>query len=315
MNDATTDRTVRRRLGYAAAVVVVIVTCGVAWPADQLRPPPTEVTNEPRTVIKEKDNFTLNIAARRWAPGSPREGWCGETAIQEVMLYYGAYFPQSIIHAAGHPRHPDLQDRDLPVALRALGAEFQQWPKVMRQRPDMSVFLDWVRERVARGVPVLIGVKIYPTEHEDWFLDHFVLVVGVTGKSLIVNTTYGNRRTLTEDQLRSTNKWYALANPFNRYYGIAITGTDEAADGNCPVRLFVNHESDRELAVTFKCEGLRPGAVYRVYRMASRQVAEGEPILSFHARSASQSFSDVIRHSDPAIYRCKRTPDNGSPLR
>ena len=54
-------------------------------------------------------------------PTCPPEGWCGEASIQMAAMYYGCYFPQKMINAAGHPNHPDLWNTELAGALEALG--------------------------------------------------------------------------------------------------------------------------------------------------------------------------------------------------
>ncbi len=41
---------------------------------------------------------------------------------------------------------------------------------------------------------MLAGVKVLPTQHPEWGLDHFVLVVGHGDQGLLVNTTWGDRR-------------------------------------------------------------------------------------------------------------------------
>ena len=56
-----------------------------------------------------------------------------------------------------------------------------------------GTFARWAREAIDEGDPVLAGVKIVPTAHPEWGLDHFVLVVGHGSRGLLVNTTWGHR--------------------------------------------------------------------------------------------------------------------------
>jgi hypothetical protein len=147
---------------------------------------PVDAEEVPETVLRKGNTVLLGIDPRMHALGRPPEGWCGEVAIQEALLYYGVYYPQAEINAAGNPVHPDLYSNEIPRALRNLGMEIRQWP----WRPtDLGDFLGWVRKQVSAGLPVLTGVKIYPTKHDEWSLDHFVLAVGVEGDSLALNTT------------------------------------------------------------------------------------------------------------------------------
>ncbi len=211
-------------------------TCSAGAPgkeAGPALPPPGTVTfahkplssvdagKVPETVAGNGGDVLLGIAPRIHALGRPPEGWCGEVAIQEALLYYGAYYPQERINEAGAPVHPDLYSNDIPRALTALGVEYRQWPG---GRSDLGNFIGWVRKQIAAGRPVLTGVKIYPTSHEEWGLDHFVLAVGAKGDALVFNTTWGFRYTLGESQLRSTREGFSFANKYRSYYGISIEG-------------------------------------------------------------------------------------------
>ena len=120
----------------------------------------------------------------------PESGWCGEAAIQMALSYYGAYASQQAINRAGKPVHPDLYANEVPVAMSNLGMEFKAW-----QGEGMPAFLRWVQGELTAGHPVLLGVKIYPTAHPEWGLDHFVLAVGCTKESLTYNTTWKRQET------------------------------------------------------------------------------------------------------------------------
>src|SRR5262249_50666376 len=117
----------------------------------------------------------LPIPARNQAKGAPPSGWCGETAIQEGLLHLGVWAPQAFIHHAGKSAHPDLYSKDLPVALAELGVRYSFYaPK----KAGYDAFASWARDAIDEGDPIIGGVKILPTEHPDWGLDHFVTIVG-----------------------------------------------------------------------------------------------------------------------------------------
>lgn len=265
----------------------------------------SEVNTEdiPETLVKKDGNVLLGIAARDHALGRPPEGWCGEVAIQETMLYYGVYYPQDMINEAGKPVHPDLYSNEIPIALKNLSMEFQYWNN---ESANLGDFLDWLRKQIADGTPVLTGVKIYPTQHDEWGLDHFVLTVGVKEKSLVFNTTWGFRYTLSERQLRSTDKGFSFANKYNSYYGISIKGFHRREDAVRPVRLFVQKETADRLAVIVKCEGLEPGKEYSLYKLSSAKAANPKPSITFTAKRSVHAFHDTIERASPAIYRCDK---------
>ena len=141
-----------------------------------------------RAAAAPNEATVLPIAARAQAPESPAAGWCGETAIQEALLHLGVWAPQRLINASGKPAHPDLYSPDIPVALSALGVRYGSY----RGPRGFEAFARWVREAIDQGDPVLAGVKILPTAHPQWGLDHFVLVVGHGSRGLLVNTTWGH---------------------------------------------------------------------------------------------------------------------------
>jgi hypothetical protein len=264
---------------------------------------PVDAGNVPDTAIKKGKATLLGIAPQIHALGRPPEGWCGEVAIQEALLYYGAYYPQEQINEAGRPVHPDLYSNEIPRALRALGVEYRMWPWGPAEPGD---FLQWVRNQIAAGSPVLAGVKIYPTNHEDWGLDHFVLAVGFEQDALVLNTTWGFRYTRTERQLRSTQEGFSFANKSNSFYGISIKGPRRLDNGARPVRLFVQKETADRMAVVVKCEDLEPGVEYSLYRLSAAGEKDPKPQIAFKAKQRVHAVHDTIARESPAIYRCRK---------
>jgi len=195
----------------------------------------------------------LDIAARSHAPGHPPEGWCGETAIQEALLYYGGFVPQKAINKAGKPRMPDLYASDIPVAMRALGLSYRWW----NNRGNIHTFITWIKRQVRSGKPVLVGVKINPTSHPKWGLDHFVLVVGYDATGLLLNTTWGRRERRSYADLNSRRKGFSFLNRSRRYYGLAIDGVKRGS--NVPVRLSVRSETGRRIEGNITASGLVAG--------------------------------------------------------
>jgi hypothetical protein len=185
----------------------------------------------------------LPIAARSQAAESPRAGWCGETAIQEALLHVGAWAPQRAINRAGKPVHPDLYAQDIPVALTELGVRYA----VYTQGKGFEPFARWVRVALEQGDPVLVGVKILPTQHPEWGLDHFVLAVGHGTKGLLVNTTWGSRRWVgdtTTPGLSLRDAFYGL-----RILGFALAPNERAA------RLTVLEETRTTVKLRVTCAG------------------------------------------------------------
>ena len=226
---------------HAAVTVVLLTVCGG-------RPAPAA------PAVPDDAVLTLPIAARAQAPESPPSGWCGETAIQEGLLHLGMWAPQRLVNRAGRPVHPDLYSPEIPVALSALGVRHVAYAGPR----GFDAFARWVRAALEAGDPVVAGVKILPTAHPEWGLDHFVLAVGHGPRGLLVNTTWGTRQWVGD----TTTPGLSLRNAF---YGLRLVGL-EAPVGALPARLTLLDESDVTVKLRVTCVGTKRGARYRVER-------------------------------------------------
>lgn len=168
------------------------------------------------------DHINLGIADRAWSPGHDDVGWCGETCIQMAMGYYGREVSQEEINrAAGSPS--DITEVDMSIALDGLGVTWEAWDESIH---DVGQFIEWIKTHLRNGHPVICGTKIYPDEHPEWYVDHFVLAVGFDSTGLLVNTQLDcdGQLLLTYDQLASMDPDYAFQDSSQRYFGRAIIG-------------------------------------------------------------------------------------------
>jgi hypothetical protein len=188
-------------------------------------------------------SLVLPIPARGQAKEAPPEGWCGETAIQEALLYYGVWVPQRIVNRAGKPAHPDLYSNEIPVALTALDVRYTVYAGPRGYEP----FARWARDALDAGDPVLAGVKILPTQHPSWALDHFVLVVGYGAQGLLVNTTWGTRQWVFD----TDGPGLSLK---NAVYGIRLRGLASSKDATS-ARASVLEENARVVKLRVACPG------------------------------------------------------------
>jgi hypothetical protein len=238
----------------------------------------------------------LPIPARSHAPEAPPEGWCGETAIQEGLLHYGIWAPQRIINKAGKPTHPDLYSTDIPVALAELGVRYTFYPR----GKGYDAFAEWVGKAVDEGDPVLAGVKILPTHHPEWGLDHFVLVVGHGPQGLHVNTTWGDRRWVAD----TTTPGLSFKNAF---YAIRLTGVALAPNAK-PARIALLEEKDASVKLRVTCGGLKAGASVRLERRSKR--GEEKPLWSeeLHADRDRVEKEITVEADKPARFQCVALP-------
>ncbi len=169
------------------------------------------------------DTINLDIEDVGWAEDRPdlNVGWSGEAAIQMAAGYYEEQLTQHAVNAAGQSQYPDLHAEDFGTAFTELSMSYEAWTEA---NPSLNDFIGWIREQVRNRHPVVCGVKIYPDEHPGQYLDQFVLVVGFTTDSLIINTTTLQQQTITYSHLKQMNSGYSLANQYHHYVGYAITG-------------------------------------------------------------------------------------------
>ncbi|MDB5220812.1 MAG: hypothetical protein JWO86_8739 [Myxococcaceae bacterium] len=271
-----------RFVAVASLTFFVVAACGKASAA------PPFVLGAPTTPV------VLPITPREHAREAPPEGWCGETAIQEGLLHLGVWAPQRLINKVGKPAHPDLYSTDIPVALTDLGVRYTFYPGGR----GFDAFAAWIRAAIDAGDPVLAGVKILPTKHPEWGLDHFVLVVGygkdagnAGGDRLLVNTTWGHREWVADTNTPGLS--FAKAGYAIRMSGLAMTPNARAA------RLVVLEENDARVRVHVVCTGLEKGASYTIERRGSR--ADPKPSWSEDATAAGDRIErDVTVEADRA---------------
>jgi len=184
-------------------LAVSVVAFGVSVAAKQPAGP-RQADRLPATIDRSATakKHLLNIPDRKHAMNRPKGvGWCGESATQGALLFHGAYFFQKAINQAGKPQHGDLYANEIPTALRNLGMDIQAWPW---RTVKMPLFTQWLRGRIASSVPVVTGMKIYPTKHPSWGLDHFVLAIGFQGDSVVFNTTWQLQQTFRSHRSSSS---------------------------------------------------------------------------------------------------------------
>jgi len=223
--------------------VVSLCACSETAPARLPRAAETDRTTQAaKQVSLPAPPATLPVAPRAQARESPPEGYCGETAIQEGLLLLGVYAAQTHVNRLGRPVHPDLYSNELPVALRALGVRFTAFPG-----GGYTAFVAFAREALAQGRPVVAGVKILPTAHPEWGLDHFVLVVGEGRDGLLVDTTWGTR----EETNAARTRGISLA---GAGYGLRLDGVDTPA-GTTAAHLAIVAEGHDEVTLRVACPG------------------------------------------------------------
>ncbi len=202
----------------------------------------------------------LPIVDRQWDEGAPPEGWCGETSIQMAALHFGAWVPQAVANRLGHPTTPDLWEQDVTTALDALGLHYDPGPK-----KSPAKLLAWTVEALRAGHPVILGVKLSPSDHPEWDVDHLVLAVGFSKEGLIINSN------LEAGQVVAA--WAGLQSPAGSS-GMSLINAQAQTSGyavrgfalQSAIRLEVMAQDEREVTLRAKLSNLQPGARYVLRR-------------------------------------------------
>ncbi len=274
---------------------------GASRPADRPAPPPSSSTTTSASSsspdaaapdLATEATFALPIPARAQAPESPPSGWCGETAIQEGILFLGLWAPQRLINKAGKPLHADLYATEIPTALTDLGVRYALYGQGRGYEP----FARWTTTSLHEGDPVLAGVKILPTEHPDWGLDHFVLVMGHGEKGLLVNTTWGYREWVSD----KATKGLSLKNAF---YGIRLLGL-KLTGSNAQRARAVLVDEGATVKLRVSCVDPKPGVTYRIEQRTNpgdRDPSWSSEVLRVEGRIEKEVTVDADR---PARFQC-----------
>ncbi|MEI6602289.1 MAG: hypothetical protein WCL54_02245 [Clostridia bacterium] len=259
-------------------------------------------------------------------------GYCGETSIQSIALYYGVWVSQQVVRdAAGSEL---LLDENAARALTKLKFNFESWDDSAKT-PQFEKYMKWMKTRLLQGFPCITMVFLADSDLYSEDYDHIVPVVGVTSRdSLLFYTLYSNRlisrpfSTLAATRDTCDSELDDGGNiPQNVDYGIAMKGLKDANGASYPTRLRINRSDEPnvslgETAVNLKgtvtVSGLKPGKKYALLRYddLSNVPTSGDAtaflasnydhMTSFTAETATWTFVDPvgILSSGATYYRC-----------
>jgi hypothetical protein len=213
-------------------------------------------------------------------------GYCGETSIQAIGLYYGAWISQKVVRAvAGGELLIGVNEE---AALGALHLAHTTWDTAAPE-PQFESFVAWTKSHLEQRVPVIYA--IYLTDGiDDPDYDHIVPAMGITAASasgyaaadtLISSDNFGDRIERSVGGLAGTRASCASSStqggcvPRDVDYGVAITGITDARTATLPLRIKVpvDHEpnvsvgeSASPLTASVEVSALQPGHNYALLR-------------------------------------------------
>ena len=284
------------------------------------------------------NGLLLRMPARQqW---QDNHGYCGEAAVQQCALHYGAYISQKLCRAIFDPTQQqdlciDESGMNLRLVFNALHLTYELWRSDLAPSPQYADYLVWIKQHLARRHPVIFTV--FMVGENDPNYDHIMTAVGFTSRdlqqfhtddALIFNDGFAPRAshasfgTLHDSramQRDDTDIPYAV--PEDIDYGAAVTGIDDATHAALPVHLTLNRwdepnllqgDSPAPLIATVTVSGLRTGRHYVLYRYENaREVpsshyatSPADQRIPFIAAGPSRVFTDCFMSDSKVIYRC-----------
>jgi len=296
----------------------------------------TDGENQEILEISNEDvkygHVKLDINNVRWdihRPSPHNEGgFCGETTIQMGALYYGMYFPQMVTHDAGTPEKIDLHAADISLAMTKINMNFDKYMDDFGDNEDPNkeglyngydVYFDWMREQLDNNTPVFVGVKRSPDIHPNWFVDHFVLLIGYSDSTFQFNSnTEEGQIKFTYDILTDNkHRGYTFKNHNNRRFAYSITGMEYTKD-SIPVRLNLQEfKSFEEVVVEGRIDALDDTKSYSLLRYDTYEKIKGiedyslgnlidvaDQSLIIQSEDGLFKFEETLNREDVYMYYC-----------
>ena len=285
-----------------------------------------------QTALKTADAAPLRVdqilpipPRLQWNTG---HGYCGETAIQAIGLYYGAWISQQVVRDAGGGEI--LLGVNSDDALKRLGLDFESWDFDHQQTPQFDHFALWMKERLLQGIPVVFA-EFLADEEDNSDYDHIVAATGIklqsskadtfNAKDVLVfsNNFRKSNFNLSFERLKATREECRAdldaggCIPQEVDYGVAIKGILDGMKATMPARLTVDQwdepnvsqgEAPRQMHARLLVSGLTKGQKYAILRFddVGKMPTDGaaEQFLAapfamrtdFQAQGAAWTFED-----------------------
>ncbi len=259
-------------------------------------------------------------------------GYCGETAIQMIGLYYGNYISQNICRTvAGGEVLISVNDE---AALDSLSFTHEEWD-YNQSTPQYTSYLIWAKQHLYNYHPVIITAYIKGLSDPDY--DHIIPAIGFsatdtgtfhTNDDLMYNSCYDSAFFTRSFQsiwdTRSMNgngATYDYCIPKNINYGCAVTGIKDSLKITRPVSLSVDRwdepnvtlgEQPVMLHANATVSGLNIGSRYALLRYdgyrhlpsANFSPINADAVFYFTATAATETYPDSFMSHTSVFYRC-----------
>ena len=169
-----------------------------------------------------------------------KQGSCGEACLWSIINSDSFRVTQFEINRIGGDPGRGLQTFELAEPLKECGIEyidkmhksyfkyimaFFNPYKLFSSQDDCyrNYLYNEIIEKLKKGHPIILGVKIYPDKHFFWDSDHFILLVGYNEntKELIFND-FTQRKRIDAEKLLDKTTGFSLINRYNFHNYIEI---------------------------------------------------------------------------------------------
>jgi len=273
----------------------------------------------------------LNIPGRlQWDNAN---GYCGETSIQMIGLYYGNYISQDFCRnvAGGEVL---IGDENGEAALNSFSFTYDEWD-YNQTTPQYQNYLVWLKQELYHYHPVIITVYVQGMSDPDY--DHIIPAIGFSSADtslfhnsdeLMFNDCYDSTYyTRTFQSIWDTRSMtgngatYEYCVPKNVDYGCAVTGIKDVLHETKPVHLSINRWDEPNVTLgeqavmlhgTITIDSLVSGTKYALLRYNDYTTlpSSGFKPLSasgavyFIATGSSQTFTDNFMSNTAVFFRC-----------
>jgi hypothetical protein len=215
------------------------------------------------------------------------DGYCGETSIQSIALYYGTWVSQQLARTLAGGTEV-LIGTNSPQVLTALSFTFTQWDNSVAQ-PQFQGFMVWLKSNLALGYPAYFGAYLTDGNNDPDY-DHIMPATGIAYANLSAydpadvltwNDDFGDQIQRPASALSATRATCAYSStqggciPQNVDYGIAVTGIVDPQHVTFSVSLAVASSSEPNVSTgaapvpmtgTVTVTGLSLGGKYTLLR-------------------------------------------------
>ncbi|UJR19564.1 hypothetical protein I4U23_022694 [Adineta vaga] len=285
-----------------------------------------------------KKRQILDIAPRKqWENG---HGYCGETSIQSIGLYYGCWISQQLVRSINQGEYLITDDGNDEATLTRLHFDFERWPFEHKDKPQYKNHCLWLKNHLIEGHPCIITVFLDYDEKDDDY-DHIMPAIGIEynpshqsydpNDILLFYNLFDlkliERKLSIDDMIKTRNTCKCKTSgggciPRDINYGYAILGIKDEQHVTLPVQLKVNLSDEPNLSTgappvlmqgTLIVSNLEPNREYALLRYASHRLVPKSGDIQAFLHSKYHSRHDFCAsHSTYTYIDPEKIPSNGS---